>query len=72
MRSSSAGVAARFSRPTTAARTAPWPMKLPMLIDLGSASSLSSHGFRGTGALPAIDGPAPSAPSMIVVTPWRM
>ena len=42
--SSSAGVGRLFARPSTASRTDPCPMNVPMLIDFCGASSLSRNG----------------------------
>ena len=60
----SSGVALRSTSPMTALRTDPWPTKLPMLIDVFSASIWARNGASGSGD-------DPSGPSMTVVTPWR-
>ena len=60
----SSGVALRLTSPMTALRTEPWPTKLPMLMEIFSASICARNGASGSGD-------DPSGPSMTVVTPWR-
>ena len=60
----SAGVGLRSTSPRTAARTVPWPKKVPKLTPGGSAATLSRKAPIGSAELP-------SGPSMSVVTPWR-
>ena len=62
--SSSAGVGARLTRPNTASRMDPCPMKVPRFGTMPVFATSSRMGLIGTGE-------NPSGPVMRVVTPWR-